>query len=178
MRHNPGDTWRKVIEMGLSKTEAAEYLGISLRSLERYTQKGKIAVKYVRGKYGKQPVYQRKDLEEFQQSYQEVVHQPAVANLTTQLSPPAQSDHVIELLRRFLAQDAQQKEDLNSPAVPIEHKLLLTIKEAQALTGRSWAFFREAIENGRLPVADVPARGFIIKRADLNKFIESIPILN
>ena len=163
--------------MGLSKSQAADYLGLSLRSLERYTQKGKIAVKYVRGKYGKQPMYERSDLDQFQQSYQKVVHQPTVANLPSQSSPPVQSDQVLDLLRQLLTQDTQ-KEEGNSLAVPIEHKLLLTIKEAQALTGRSWVFLRDAIEDGRLLVADIPARGFVIKRSDLDKFIQDIPILS
>ena len=46
-RQVTGENWWG-INMELSKAEAAEYLGISIRALERYTQQGKIVVKYVK----------------------------------------------------------------------------------------------------------------------------------
>ncbi|MEL4896038.1 helix-turn-helix domain-containing protein [Crocosphaera sp. Alani8] len=42
----------------ISKQDAAQYLGISLRALERYTQQGRIGVKYIKGKRGRQARYQ------------------------------------------------------------------------------------------------------------------------
>ncbi|BAY66913.1 hypothetical protein NIES22_70570 (plasmid) [Calothrix brevissima NIES-22] len=34
----------------MNKQEAADYLGVSVRTLERYVQPGKISVKYEKGK--------------------------------------------------------------------------------------------------------------------------------
>ena len=55
--------------MELSKAEAAEYLGISVRALERYTQQAKIGVKYVKATRGKQARYKTKDLDQLKEDF-------------------------------------------------------------------------------------------------------------
>ncbi|HEY9299382.1 MAG TPA: helix-turn-helix domain-containing protein, partial [Phormidium sp.] len=59
------------------------------------------------------------------------------------------------------------------PSVPVADKLLLTISEAQSLTGLSREFLREAIASGELK-AKVIGRGWRIKRLDLDKFIDEL----
>lgn len=49
----------------MTKREAAEYLGVSIRSLERYTKSGQLACRYVPGKIGPRPVYDEPDLAAF-----------------------------------------------------------------------------------------------------------------
>jgi hypothetical protein len=46
----------------MTKREAAEYLGVSIRSLERYTKNGQLSCRYVPGKIGPRPVYDEPDL--------------------------------------------------------------------------------------------------------------------
>jgi hypothetical protein len=46
----------------MTKREAAEYLGVSIRSLERYTKSGQLTCRYVPGKIGPRPVYDEPDL--------------------------------------------------------------------------------------------------------------------
>jgi len=53
------------------------------------------------------------------------------------------------------------------PVVPIADKLLLTLPEAQALTGLSREMLRDAITSNKLK-AKVIGKGWRIKRSDLN----------
>jgi excisionase family DNA binding protein len=48
----------------LSKQEAAEYLGVSLRTLERYIKKNLIAVKYVKSETGRRAIFFKSELDE------------------------------------------------------------------------------------------------------------------
>jgi excisionase family DNA binding protein len=57
--------------------------------------------------------------------------------------------------------------------VPVEAKLLLTLQEAQALTGLSRDTLRHAIDDGTLK-AQVIGRGFKIKRADLDEYVAKL----
>lgn len=59
------------------------------------------------------------------------------------------------------------------PSVPIADKLLLTVQEAQALTGLSKEFLRDAIQEGRLK-AKVIGRSWRVKRSDLDEFVASL----
>jgi len=51
----------------MNKREAAEYLGVSIRSLERYTEKKLLPCHYEEGRIDKRPVYDTPDLETFKQ---------------------------------------------------------------------------------------------------------------
>jgi excisionase family DNA binding protein len=55
--------------------------------------------------------------------------------------------------------------------VPIADKLLLTIAEAQALTGLSREFLRDAINKGSLK-AKVIGKGWRVKRSDLQEYVD------
>lgn len=57
--------------------------------------------------------------------------------------------------------------------VPPDHKLLLTLTDAQALTGLSRAVLREAISTQKLK-AEIIGRSWRIKRTDLEKYVEKI----
>jgi len=61
----------------------------------------------------------------------------------------------------------------NQPVVAIADKLLLTIAEAQALTGLSREFLRDAINKGELK-AKVIGKGWRVKRSDLEAYIDKL----
>src|SRR5881396_3563092 len=65
--------------MSKSKSEAAAYLGVTERTLERYTKQGKLPAKYIRGKTKTTPVYEEADLDKLKMEFSgEVIasHQP------------------------------------------------------------------------------------------------------
>jgi len=59
------------------------------------------------------------------------------------------------------------------PTVPTENKLLLSLAEAQALTGLSRETLRAAIAAGELAARQI-GRGWKIKRRDLESYIENL----
>jgi excisionase family DNA binding protein len=61
----------------------------------------------------------------------------------------------------------------NQPVVAIADKLLLTMAEAQALTGLSREFLKDAIASGELK-AKVIGKSWRIKRSDLDEYIDKL----
>ncbi|WP_199332997.1 helix-turn-helix domain-containing protein [Nostoc sp. FACHB-190] len=59
------------------------------------------------------------------------------------------------------------------PVVLIADKLLLTLPEAQTLTGLSRELLRDAIASGELK-AKVIGKGWRIKRTDLDRYVEKL----
>ncbi|WP_245927742.1 helix-turn-helix domain-containing protein [Aphanothece hegewaldii] len=61
----------------------------------------------------------------------------------------------------------------NQPTVGIENKLLLTLKEVQALTGLSRETLRDAIASNQLK-AQIVGKAWRVKRKDLEEYIENL----
>lgn len=65
----------------MTKAEAAEYMGISERSLERYTKDNRIGVRYEKGKTKPVPAYDQSELDRFKSELEKPVHKPAVQKM-------------------------------------------------------------------------------------------------
>ena len=63
----------------MNKKEAAEYLGVSTRLVERYASQGRLKVTYVRGKTGREAQFEESDLEQFKSELEQPVHRATVA---------------------------------------------------------------------------------------------------
>jgi excisionase family DNA binding protein len=59
------------------------------------------------------------------------------------------------------------------PSIPIADKLLLTLTEAQLLTGLSKQFLLSAIQQGTLKAKTI-GRSWRVKRSDLEAFIADL----
>ena len=176
----------------LTKEQAAKKAGISLRSLERYTSQGKIAVGYRAAAKGKQAFYEQADVERLRDELKagrgavvlpperrEIVRQgPTEAPGEALASPAAQAliDGIIGAFRgiRMLpAGDAGPQ--AGRPSLSIADKLALTIPEAAALVGSSGHRIRAAIHAGELKaMKDTLGRGWRIKRADLEEWLAGL----
>ena len=181
-RQSLGEDWRVIKKMELSKAEAAKYLGISTRALERYTQQGKIGVKYVKGKRGKQARYQSAELEELKKELSTETHKPTVEQVSTvtdnlPVGISALVEKIALPITSHLAVLTEAVQNLqrasNRPFVPIEEKLLLTLPEVQALTGLSRDTLRDAIKQNELS-AKIIGKAWRIKRSDLEDYIENL----
>jgi excisionase family DNA binding protein len=157
----------------MNKTEAAEYLGVSTRALERYTASGKLAAHYERGATGRVLTFDQAELARFKTELETPKDKPRQEPSRALARPDgAKSQATIELLARFIeaAQSGATSPDKARPSVPVEAKLLLTLAEAQALTGLSRSTLRAAINSGELKARQI-GKAFRIKRADLEKFV-------
>jgi excisionase family DNA binding protein len=157
----------------MNKTEAAAFIGVSTRALERYAAAGKLAAHYVRGKTGQVLAFDEAELQRFKAELEAPTDKPrqepsrALAKLDGAVNAGA-----IEVLARLVeaANIGATRPDKARPPVPVEAKLLLTRAEAQAMTGLSWSTLSAAIVAGELKERRL-GKAFRIKRADLEKFV-------
>ncbi|PLZ95290.1 DNA-binding protein [Fischerella thermalis CCMEE 5268] len=167
----------------MNKQEAAEFLGVSVRALERYVQQGRIGVRYKKGKTRPTANFDPTELEAFKEELNQPTYKGAIE--TRQIATDKQQqtdklvhqageiddlvvvDHLSSIIETLLTRSDRQ------PTVPVSAKLLLTLAEAQALTGLSREFLRDAIVKGKL-AGHVIGKSWRIKRSDLEAYIDNL----
>ena len=177
----------------MTKKEAADFLGVSTRTLERNTEKNLIAARYEKGKTSDVLVYDREELERFKAERESPVHLPTIEAATPdnrmENSPSTNSDTALArfdaghsmgdgagdfafALVQALAQ-MQPHADAGPAATPPSQKLLLSLAEAQSYSGLSRANLMDAIHDESL-AAKIIGRGWKIKRRDLENYVEAL----
>lgn len=159
----------------MKKAEACELLKISDRSLARYAAQGKIAVTYHKGKRGNVAEYNDDDVKRLKDELAAPVgaRKPAVERVSnpdnTSLQTMSDFGDALQAALMRIASDAR-----TPPAqVEIAFKLLLTLKEASALSNLSTDYLKQAIKAGKLKAAII-GRGWKVKRAELERFISKL----
>jgi excisionase family DNA binding protein len=146
----------------MNKKEAAEFLGVSTRIVEKYASEGKLGtITYIRGKTGKQAEYDREAVEKLKR----MLESPDTSLATK--SPDA---------RLFVAQLVEALTNHEQPrteAIRTSEKILLNLNDCRLLTGLSDANLRDAIHDGRLK-GKIIGRGWKIKRQDLDEYIDNL----
>ena len=171
--------------VSMNKQEAAEFLGVSVRALERYVQQGRIGGHYEKGKTRPTLVFDSSELEAFKTELEQKLYRPAVepsnpdnpdksdtalARLSSdsfQKPEHGESEHLAALIEALLEHRA------SSNSTPAYQKLLLTLSEAQELTGLSRTILRDAISQGKLK-AHIIGRSWRIKYTDLERYVEKL----
>lgn len=170
----------------MNKQEAAEFLGVSVRALERYVQQGRIGGHYEKGKTRPTLVFDKAELEAFKAELEQKLYKPVVESSNSDNS--AKSDKA--LARLLSSSSSVQPEVLDfeglsaviesllehqssSSATPAYHKILLTLAEAQELTGLSRTILRQAISKGTLK-AQIIGKSWRIKYTDLESYVEKL----
>lgn len=165
----------------MNKEEAAKFLGVSVRAVQRYAAAGKLSVTYTRGARGQVAQFNQEELERLKQQLSEPVYpqrpaiaesgdnhgQEAVAPVTPQalVTQEAFADRLIETLEALKPE--------STPPVFVAYKLTLNLKEAAQLAGLSRGFLLEAIHDGTLKAAK-RGRGWNIKRTDLDAYVNKL----
>jgi len=176
----------------MDKEEAAKFLGISTRSLERYLAQGKISARYERSdKTRPKAIFEKEDLERFKEDLSIKTVRPAVipedsATLRQESDTSRQTltnlpivwgtdgekagEAVIEALARAI--ELVMERERRKGAFPPDKKTLLTLKEAQILTGLSRQRLKDAITTGKLKATNL-GRVWRVKRSELDRYIET-----
>ncbi|MUH00366.1 helix-turn-helix domain-containing protein [Scytonema sp. UIC 10036] len=203
----------------MNKQEAAEFLGVSVRALERYVQQGKISVRYEKGKTRPTANFDETELKAFKEELYQPKHKPAVEARQNTTGKHGQKDTAFyqdeegasfdedpsDEVRQITTIEHDQQDTVvyqsgeiaefgESPSVierlsavietllartgedtrvRVSEKLLLTIAEAQELTGLPRQVLRDAINEGKLK-AKVIGRSWRIKRSDLQEFVDKL----
>ncbi len=167
----------------LTKKEAAEYLNVSTRAIERYTSSGKLPCTHITGRYGKETRYSQQELDRFRQELDAPSYQPEIIHPTTtydtNLTPDTGSlsrvsegevggESINDYEERFLVALSNLANRTSA-----RDKLLLSLQEAQQLTGLSRAFLVESIKQEELKAQKL-GRGWKIKRRDLDTYIDNL----
>jgi hypothetical protein len=161
----------------MDKEQAAKFLGVSVRTLQRHTAAGRISAKYSHGDRGPQAEYDRAELERFKRELAEVTSY--VRPTVTPDTPDGGSTALAPIQPNFAEHLAQAFEKLTdalrpaAPPVPLSEKLMLTLAESSQLSGLSRGFLRGAIGKKKLK-GQIIGRGWKVKRADLEVFIQKL----
>jgi excisionase family DNA binding protein len=154
----------------MNREEAAQELGISVRSLQRAVKRRALQVKYKRGASGKhEAVFDAEEVARCKEEMErEVIPEPATTNDTEALAridAPEARNALIQLLERA------NRLDNSTPAVAIENKPLLKLNEVSILTGLSRQILKNAIDNKKLK-AQIVGKAWRVKREELDQFIK------
>jgi excisionase family DNA binding protein len=152
----------------MNKTEAAEQLGISVRSLQRLVQDKKISVTYKRGESGKQEaIFNADELEKYKRERDTETVKPATVPTGNTALARNDATKFLDILRQTITPEKR------AAGVPIADKPLLKLDEAATLTGLSRDTLRAAIDTKELK-GKLIGRAFRIKRADLDEYIKNL----
>jgi excisionase family DNA binding protein len=185
----------------MDKEVAAKYLGISTRSLERYMAQGRIEVRYERSdKTRPKATFDKDELDRFKSELETPSFRPAVVAEDSATPRHDGSGNAVEAdgadrgeLRHTPPELAIVAEGADTTAIvgalvqafeivverqrgtvsalPPDRKILLSLREAQVLTGLSRATLRQAIAENKLK-AQVVGRGWKVKRTELEQYVE------
>ena len=164
----------------LSKKEAAEYLGISSRTLERHVKDGKIGVRYQPGATNDVAMFDEQDLENFKNERQTPKVKPTVVQTSNELvdQPPTDlTDRTAQSSEGFLAPLITPFRDFSERLFSfpflLQGKILVTLNEAQIITGLSREILMTAIKSGELE-AKIMGKAYRIKRKELERYIDEL----
>jgi excisionase family DNA binding protein len=158
----------------MNSQQAAKKLKVSVRSLQRLAHRHSLTVTYQRGKSGKQEASYNPD--EIERLKEELATPTVTIKEQTALATiPDASRQTVVAPERFAALiEALTAKHDNTPTITdLSNKFLLTLADAQKLTSLSRETLIDAYHTGKLKLI-VIGRGYKVKRADLQKFIDKL----
>jgi excisionase family DNA binding protein len=160
----------------MNKEEAANYIGASVRTLQRLTGAGKVPVTYERGHKGDEARYSQSDLDAYLQSQKPVaLMRPdtaatnGAADTTQAMSLVTTGGAASGMAGAALIEAFAQM----SAPVRVSEKFTLSLVEAAQLSGLSRGHLRLAIAEKKLK-ARIIGRGWRVKREDLESYIKKL----
>ena len=184
----------------LDKKQAAEYLGVTTRTLERHAKEGKLSVRYEQSQFGEIAMFDPEELENFREAKQISRIKPTIEpdqpkqidRLTnpqsqivrspqTELFKPQQPETTFSITALIaplgaLFGNLTRAIDNHGSRVStteLRSKLLLTLNEAQVITGLSRDILQDAINKGELP-SKMMGKAHRIKTQDLERYIADL----
>jgi excisionase family DNA binding protein len=155
----------------MTKKEAADFLGVTIRSIEGYAAKGKLTPGKAKGTRGDITVYDEAELQKLKDERGHVtfLERAAPENPTTEnlaLIRPEQDAALVALIQAI-------QNSTEPSTADAANKLLLKLDEASKLTGLSRAILRTAIAEKKLK-AKIIGRAWRIKRTDLDAYVTKL----
>ena len=186
----------------LNKIEAAEYLGCTTRTLERHVKDQKIGVTYEQSKFGEVAMFDPQELDDFKSGktktrvtriapaapYEsvefvdestpdvsgQIVRSPSQNQLTHKPSSeslPLGIGGLVPLIDNWF--DRVVGAINRRTITELRSKPLVTLDEAQVITGLSREILMDAMKNGQLPTR-IMGKAYRIKQTDIDRYISEI----
>ena len=185
--------WRGWRQYTMNKSEAAEYLGISARSLERYTAQKKLSPALKKGKTRPVLYYDESDLERLKTELQAALETPPQTSSPNSDRPPnalavlAKNPAELAVEHRQTSSDGIGELGVFSPeqlqvlaglaGAITAHQgrelgpaLLLTLDDCATLTGLSKAHLRATVASGELAGRKI-GRSIRVRREELERWV-------
>jgi excisionase family DNA binding protein len=166
----------------MTKEEAADFLGVSVRTLQRHVKNGRIKVTYKHSKSGgTEAVFDKDELSAFKEELDRGEVRAVVVPPQRQANAIAATPRDMSQLVALVAATVRETlPALQQPATHVEATLsdlaakpLLKLNEAARLTGLSRDILRAAIE-ARALKAKIVGRAWRIKQVDLSDYIKRL----
>jgi excisionase family DNA binding protein len=166
----------------MNKEQAAKALGMTVRTLQRHMAAHRIGFAMRRTATGEEATFSSEEVARFKAERDTLTTTvtPAAVDVSEVVrdSPPLQAlqrvdgEQGIAMLVSAIttALQAARSPQIATPPVELKDKLMLTIRDAAALTSLSSGYLKQAIHAGQLK-AKIIGRGWRIKRDDLNKYV-------
>lgn len=163
----------------MNKRQAADYLGVSTRAVERYASKGLLIVEH---EAPNRAEYDDKSVRELKREMGKKAAEPK-ALVKRDTAPGRVNQSLVKMSGLLLPMiregvtAAITAAQPPAPGVPLSEKLMLTLSEASQLSGLSRNLLLEAIHaksRTKKLVAQKLGKGWKIKRADLESYIKKL----
>jgi excisionase family DNA binding protein len=160
----------------MNKEQAAEFLKISVRQLQRHMAARRIAYQMVATKHGEEAEFSRDELERFKEQKGRPTLQPALDSKALAARPASaltrqRSDGVIPGLEAFAAFVSAARPQ--ATVTDLAHQLMLSRAEAARLAGVAENQIKLAIASKKLK-ARIVGRAWRVKRADLEAWVKKL----
>lgn len=156
-----------------SKKQAAEFLGVSTRAIERAVRRGHLPAQYRPGKHGRMAWFAAEDLSRYR-NFQNV-RAPlgfTSAVIDARRDPSIAIGAITPLASLEGQGDSSQHAHRVNP-VPLYRRLMLSIADAALLSGLPRQFLLASIQSEKLKGVKI-GRAVFVKRLDLETFVAGL----
>ncbi len=158
----------------MNKEVAAEYLSVSVRTLQRLIKRGEIAVRYERGHKGDEAHFDEEDLRLYLERHKPaLLIRPGSSALVRHDAPSVVSPVMTDAATNGATDSTARRMLAAFESLSVGNKLLLNLSEVRSLTGLSDQHLREAIHAGTLK-GRIIGRGYKVKRVDLEAYVRKL----
>jgi hypothetical protein len=154
----------------MNKKEAAQYLNLSTRAVERAVARGKLRVRYSKEKHGNMAIFDQADVQRYKKEIEVPPYHRPHPSFPEPETPGGPGTSPL-VFGTAVPVDSSREDGVR--AVPLAQKLTLTLPESASLSGLSVAFLLKAIKDHRLSAFE-DETDLRVKRTDLDAFVNSL----
>jgi hypothetical protein len=163
----------------MKKSDAAKFLDISEKTLERLVKSGEISSKLEKGKTRDIVVFDDEELKVFKEKRESAKHRPAISTpaqnslslMPTNANNLDRQNQEISFTSRITGLEALAEAQ---KMLSLQNKPMLNLGESALVSGLAVTFLERAVKEGKLKTFAGLRGSKVIRRTDLEKFISEL----